>query len=429
MTAPNTVRGLLERVRRVGAVIADLGREGDESLRRDLMLFGSKMFLVAGVLWGCVYVLAGETAPGLIPLAYSLVSAVGVMYYRSTGRFAVFRASQLVLILLLPALLQLSLGGFVGSGAVILWGLISPFGALLFDDHRRAPGWFGAYLLLVILCGLIQPRLDVVNDLPITLIAVSFVANVGTVSAIAFLLLYGFVHQREAMVGLLRTEREKSEALLLNILPRSVAEVLRDAPRTIAEHVDEASVLFADMVGFTPLGERLSASAVVDLLNRVFSHFDRLVVESGVEKIRTVGDSYMAAAGVPVRRADHATVLADLGLAMHLFVESDPQCLRLGVRFRIGINSGPMVAGVIGLHKFTYDVWGDAVNTASRMESHAEPGTIQITADTYRLVRDEFECVPRGTVDVKGKGDMETWYVVRRWTESTDGVMRAGPAG
>jgi adenylate cyclase len=173
-------------------------------------------------------------------------------------------------------------------------------------------------------------------------------------------------------------------------------------------------VLFADVVDFTPRSEQLSPAEVVETLDRLFSHFDTLAERYGLEKIKTIGDAYMVAAGVPDPRSDHATVLARLALDMTASMAAGAAVGDLGLELRIGVNSGPVVAGVIGRKRFLYDLWGDAVNIASRMESQGTPGRIQITELTHELLGDEFECEPRGTVSVKGKGDMETWYLVGR---------------
>jgi guanylate cyclase len=166
------------------------------------------------------------------------------------------------------------------------------------------------------------------------------------------------------------------------------------------------------MVNFTPLSASMAPVEMVNLLNEVFSYFDSLVEKYDVEKIRTIGDSYMVAAGVPRVRLDHAQALARMALDIQAYIHNDPTCVEHKLDFRIGINSGPLIAGVIGRKKFIYDLWGDAVNTASRMESHSTPGKIQITRETYERIKDEFVCEPRGKIQVKGKGEMETWFLV-----------------
>jgi len=210
----------------------------------------------------------------------------------------------------------------------------------------------------------------------------------------------------------LDVEKAESERLLLNILPEAIAGRLKTDPGVIADQFDSASILFADIVGFTPLSQRLSAHEMVTWLNDVYSAFDSFVQRHGVEKIRTIGDNYMVASGVPTPRPDHAIAITSLALNMQDHIAGLPPIGEQLVEFRVGINSGPVVGGVIGTHKFQYDIWGDAVNTASRMESHGLPGHIQITADTYDLIKDDFVCESRGTVNIKGKGEMKTWLVV-----------------
>jgi len=213
------------------------------------------------------------------------------------------------------------------------------------------------------------------------------------------------------LMGELEAERSESERLLLNILPAPIAERLKTEPGVIADEFDSVSVLFADIVGFTPLTESLSAEHMVAWLNDVYSAVDTLVQAHGVEKIRTIGDGYMVAAGVPFPMDDHASALTRLALDMKTHFESLPPIEGHRVNFRIGINSGPVVGGVIGLHKFQYDIWGDTVNTAARMESHGVPGRIHISAATHDAIGEGFVCEPRGVIDVKGKGEMETWFV------------------
>jgi guanylate cyclase len=215
-----------------------------------------------------------------------------------------------------------------------------------------------------------------------------------------------FVRQRDRF-------QQESDDLLHNILPDEIATKLKTDHSMIADDFKAASVLFADVVGFTPMSSKMSPPELVGLLNSVFSTFDDFVRDLGLEKIKTVGDEYMVASGVPRPRADHAHAIAELALrirdhcAQHQFLGHDLQ-------LRIGINSGPVVAGIVGTHKFAYDLWGDVVNTASRMESHGLPGSIQISSATFDLIRDDFVCELRGTVEVKGQGDTETYFLLER---------------
>ena len=208
----------------------------------------------------------------------------------------------------------------------------------------------------------------------------------------------------------LRIEQEKSENLLLNILPKDIAELLKKKPDSIAEQYSEASILFADVVNFTPMSSQMTPIELVELLNQVFSQFDGLVEKYDLEKIKTIGDCYMVASGVPRPRQDHAQVIMCLALDMQEIVTKSDYFGRK-LTFRIGINSGPVVAGVIGRKKFIYDLWGDAVNTASRMESNGTGGLVQITKETYNLIHEDFVCEPRGVINVKGKGELPVWFV------------------
>ncbi len=209
----------------------------------------------------------------------------------------------------------------------------------------------------------------------------------------------------------LREEEQKSERLLLNVLPKEIAPDLKSGKLTIADRFEHTSILFADIVDFTALSARMAPEEMVELLNQIFSHFDSLVEKYDLEKIRTIGDNYMVASGVPRPRLDHAHAIARLALDIREYIQALPARNGQKIDFRVGINSGPVVAGVIGKHRFHYDLWGDPVNTASRMESHGVAGRIQISSATRELIKDRFECESRGKIAVKGKGEMETWFL------------------
>ncbi|MBC6452256.1 MAG: GAF domain-containing protein [Hormoscilla sp. SP5CHS1] len=219
---------------------------------------------------------------------------------------------------------------------------------------------------------------------------------------------------RHAVEQALRLEQEKSEQLLLNILPEPIAAKLKQSQEHIAENFEEVTIMFADIVGFTPLSARLEPIALVNLLNKIFSTFDALASELGLEKIKTIGDAYMVAAGLPIPKPDHAEAIADMALAMQTAVNNFQVEVDNSFQIRVGINSGVVVAGVIGIKKFIYDLWGDAVNVASRMESSGEPGRIQVTAATHKLLLDKYLFEERGKISVKGKGEMTTYWLIRK---------------
>lgn len=216
----------------------------------------------------------------------------------------------------------------------------------------------------------------------------------------------------QAYLKQLEEEQEKSERLLLNILPKPIADRLKQGQNVIADSFPEVTVLFADIVGFTHLSDLVSPTVLVELLNDIFSAFDRLVEQYDLEKIKTIGDSYMVAGGLPLPRADHAEAIAAMALDMQQEIAKFQTEYVDPFYMRIGIHTGPVVAGVIGHKKFTYDMWGDTVNIASRMELHGIAGRIQVTEAIYQRLQETFRFEPRGYIDVKGKGQMKTYFLV-----------------
>ena len=223
--------------------------------------------------------------------------------------------------------------------------------------------------------------------------------------------IYAFstIHNAEQQVA---REKEKTEKLLLNILPQGVAERFKNDQSFLAEGYSSVSVLFADIVRFTSFAEKIAPNDLVKFLNAVFSRFDALTEIFGLEKIKTIGDAYMVAGGVPTPSDDHTRRVCQMALKMQEVVQDIKIPGGEPLHIRIGISTGPVTAGVIGVKKFIYDLWGDTVNTASRMESHSEAGSIQITGEVYELIKNEFDCKPRGEIQVKGKGAMTTYFLI-----------------
>jgi adenylate cyclase len=397
------------------ARLARLGAdpEDDEELRqkKTLLVLLAVLILPVSAVWGTAYLALGSPV-GTVPYIYLAVSIGSLVVFARTRSFRLLLVTQLLDVLLTTTAGQMLVGGFLPSGGVGLWGILAPLGALVFLEVRRAMRWFGAFVLVFLLTGVAGEVLFRDADIPIWFTSTMLALNVTGAGAVAFTLLASFASQRNAALAALRVEQESSELLLMNILPGSIAQRLKAASQTIADHFDSASILFADVVDFTPFAQRLAPAEVVGILDQLFSHFDTLVERHGLEKIKTIGDCYMAAAGVPDPSPDHAHRAARLALDMREAVATPVVGDGSGLELRIGINSGPVVAGVIGSKRFLYDLWGDAVNTASRMESQSTSGEIQITRATYELLKDEFVCRRRGTVEVKGKGRMETWYLV-----------------
>ncbi len=216
----------------------------------------------------------------------------------------------------------------------------------------------------------------------------------------------------------IEAEQRRSEILLLNILPAAIAERLKRSPGVLADSFPEATVLFADLVAFTPIADRLPPGELVDLLNEVFSAFDQVAERHGLEKIKTMGDCYMVVGGLPVPRPDHAEAVAEAALDMQAALAELNVRRTLSLELRIGIHTGPVVAGVIGTRKFSYDLWGDTVNTASRMESQGVARCVQVSRATYTRLRDKYVLEARGMVDVKGKGEMDTFLLLGKRQEA-----------
>jgi adenylate cyclase len=273
--------------------------------------------------------------------------------------------------------------------------------------RERAVPLIAGMVAMVLLMVLLQPFASEFDpERPITAAAVLAAFHMSLVGLALSGLSY-IVH------GRLEETNRRADALLLNVLPESIAVRLKEEPSNIADSHAEVTVLFADIVDFTPLSAEMSAEEVVTLLNQVFSAFDDIVADMGLEKIKTIGDAYMVAGGLPEPRVDHAEAVADFALA----IRDRLNLSEFGghhLQMRIGINSGPVVSGVIGSRKFAYDLWGDVVNTASRMETEGIAGEIQISESTHELIKDQFKCEPRGNTLIKGKGEMPTFVLTSR---------------
>lgn len=289
---------------------------------------------------------------------------------------------------------------FIGFARIVLCGI---FVAIAAGLHILAHFWLPAQSTIIA----VEPWLADSTYI------VSVVAVFGLLFAIVF---YG-LRQTARAEAVAEREYARSEGLLVNILPSAIAERLKGGQESIiADNFASASILFVDLVGFTSRASHMPPSELIVFLNGVFSRFDTLVAKYGVEKIKTIGDAYMVAAGLPETRPDHADAAADLALDMLAAAADVRDPDGNPVAFRIGIGSGPVVAGVVGTRKFAYDVWGDTVNVAARMESQGEPGRIQISDDTHALLSERFHCEERGVIEVRGRGPLKTWFLVGRDT-------------
>ena len=378
--------------------------------------FKATHVLVSGVtapvvlVWSVVYAILGLRLAAAIPLLYAVLTVAGLIVMARTRRIELFRASQMTLWLVLPFLLQWSLGGFANGSAVGMWAIGAPLLASLVGAVPWL--WFLGFFGLSVLSGLIDHRLAAaVPVIPQGLIVALFVINFVGLVFVVYVSLGFFIRERERMRLALDVERKKSERLLLNILPEEVAERLKAGESVIADRVEGVTILFADLVDSTPLSERLTPVQLVEVLDSVFTAFDDLADALGLEKIKTVGDAYMVVGGLPTARPDHVEAVAEMALAMRDELAHHSVAGFGPLQMRYGIDTGTVVAGVIGRRKLSYDLWGDTVNTASRMESHGIPGQIQVTAAVYERLRETFRFESRGPIEVKGKGTMVTYLL------------------
>lgn len=338
------------------------------------------------------------------------VFAVALVLLRR-GRFGAASGIGVVEVLLHQILAVHYIGWLAGFQYYVL--AVAPLELLLGVRSRAVQSGVLALSLAVFLTlAALYQEGGQVYTLDPTFLRVYGLINVTVAFALPIAFAFFLRSATEVAEHALEAESRRSEALLNRVLPPTIVQRLREQEGSLAEGFDEASVLFTDIVGFTRFAERTPPHEVLAVLDAIFAAFDELVEARGLEKIKTIGDAYMVVAGAPTPRADHAVALAELALAMLEELQAHAHLVPGGLMMRIGIHSGPVVAGVIGRSKFAYDLWGDTVNTAARMESHSETGRIQCSEATAALLAGKIGTVERGVIDVKGKGLMRTFWVV-----------------
>ncbi len=396
----------------------------EDKLRKSLLIFACAFMNFAVVLWLAIYWMMGLNFSSNVPLAYQLVSIGSLVIYLKTKNFEVFRFVQLSLFLFAPFIMQWSIGSSVSSSGVMLWALLAPIGALVVSDWKESVPWFFAYIVMTIISGAFDYFLGTGNEgnLSMKTIGVFFALNFVAMSSIIYFLVRYFVVEMERIKTqldqqhqLLEQEQEKSERVLLNVLPSAIAERLKnDQGGLIADGYADVTVMFVDLVNFTQLTEMLAPTEMVGLLNDIFSGFDTLSEKYGVEKIKTLGDAYMVVGGFDGTRNTYTCDIADMAMEMRDFVANNPKFTKYHLSVHTGIATGPVVAGVIGTKRFIYDLWGDTVNIASRLTDEATFGVIQVDKMTYNRLRDSFAFEPRATVNIKGKGEMAMYRLTAR---------------
>jgi adenylate cyclase len=417
----------LERLRTAGINPQD---SDEERLNKSLLMFATGLVCVASMLWLVIYWSLGPKLSATLPFAFQVLLALNLVLYIRFGNFGLFRVTQLALFLFFPFVVQWSIGNFITSSGIALWGLLAPVGAILVIGVRESLAWFVAYIFFIALSGffdyyLVDFQSAQPQAIPLKTSMIFFALNFAAVSAIVFLLLRFSIQEKQKAQAklqeaheLLQVEQERSERLLLNILPGPIAERLKSSNQTIADGFADVTVMFADIVNFTQVAEGLSPNQVFSMLNRIFSSFDELAERFGLEKIKTIGDAYMVAGGLDKESEDYCAAIADMAQAMRDTLQRDFAVNSRHLEIRVGIGTGPVVAGVVGKKKFIYDLWGDTVNIASRITSEGGPGMIQVDATTFRRLRNQFDFDPPQTLHLKGKGNTSVYRLIGRRQES-----------
>jgi adenylate cyclase len=390
----------LSRVLDMGSDPAD---EPDLRIRKRAGVASALAFMAIAVAVGVADVALGLPVQAVLALVQFVAFGAALLMFRRSHRLAPLIVTMAGVGLAVLFLSLFPAGGLSWGAANLIWIILVPLGAVLFMGARAAAPALGAVVIVVVAAIVIDPLIQGSPPEPSMVRLVIIAISILGPAAIALGLVVFIDGER------VRAKAE-SEALLLNVLPRSIADRLKQGERVIADHYDEVTVLFSDLVDFTPFAARESPERVVALLNEIFSDFDSLAERFGLEKIKTIGDAYMVVAGAPEPRPDHAAVILEMALAMHEVAGSTEPSAGRQFHLRTGVASGPAVAGVIGHRKFSYDLWGDAVNMASRMESTATPGTIHVAASTWRLCGDRYLFTPR-EVEVKGLGAVRTYLL------------------
>lgn len=408
--SPSTAPAALKRLLHAGVVAQD-----PEELRlsKVLLNLGNLLFVLAVLLWLAVCRAVTPGFPVLATLAVAGLSLANLLLFAGHRGFAPYRFIQLALLLAFPAVALHDAAPLPGTSGLALWGLLAPATALLSGRAAGSTGWFAGFLLATALTAG-QPRPE---GEPAAFPAL----HIALVSSVLYLQLRHAQGRRsktrEKLADAhhqLRLEKERSERLLLNILPAPIAARLKDNAGTLADGHPEAVVMFADIVDYTRIASGMAPVAVFEMLNRIFCRFDELCETHGLERIKTIGDGYMVAGGLHAHPRQAHAAMAALALDMQAALRDHSFTDGLALQLRIGIATGPVVAGVVGRGRFIYDLWGDTVNIASRITSEGVPGMVQVDETTYRRLKERFDFLEPQTLYLKGKGNMVVYRAVGR---------------
>ena len=392
-------------------------------IHKTIVVFAMGLMTAGVMLWVGLYWLMGLQLSATLPFSYQVISVATLLAYIATRNFAFFQYAQLCLFLFFPFVVQLSIGNYISASGAVLWGILAPITAVVVLGARESVPWFAAQVTLMLICGYFDYELagTARSVIPEKTSAAFLALNFTAITAMVYLLLRYAANEKqryqarlEATNRALMAEQERSERLLLNILPGAVAARLKQEKGTIADGFADVTVMFADIVNFTSIAEGMSPNQIFTMLNRIFSEFDSLAEEHGLEKIKTIGDAYMIAGGLNKDSVNYTEGIANMALGMRKVLETDAFLLEKRLQIRIGIGTGPVVAGVVGKKKFIYDLWGDTVNLTSRITTEGVPGMIHTDATTYRRLRNAYEFESPQTIFAKGKGETMVYRLIGR---------------
>jgi adenylate cyclase len=384
--------------------IADEPEDSDDRrLRKRVIIVAAAVLTIAPL--QLPILAAGHPLSWVVAVTMPMIGVMNLVVLARTRRFDRFVVGLVVIVLVFPAFIEIALGGIGGASATMVFAFLGPVFALIGLGPHRALAWFVAFAAVLVGVVLLDPIVSrTIPPQPYPIRLLWYVANLLVPLGITFAVL----RYTDIRRGLAEA---RSQELLTNAIPSSIAARLRRGEERIAEHYPDISVLFADLAGFTPWTRATEPARVVTILDEVFTAFDRAAEVHGVEKIKTIGDAYMAAAGAPIGRADHAVAIIRLALDMQAILRDAFRRHDLPLRLRIGIASGPAIGGVIGQRRILFDLWGDTVNTAARMQSDGLPGRIQVSPATRDRAADAFAFSQRAEIDVKGIGPMVTYLL------------------
>lgn len=382
--------------------------EGDTdeiTFRKLLILLIASTLCVCGIVWTAMYYyIFGWGLIALLPFLFLIIVGTAIPVAHFARNYKILVYAFLLCITWITAFIQWSIGSLDQSGFVALWSFLGPIGATIFLSRKQAIVFMLMFVFIIVISAVFEPtllgyKISVSNSVR----TLFYIMNIGMASSVVFITSLWFVIT-------IQNEIKHSDTLLLNILPSEVAKELKQKGYAIPKHFDNVTVLFTDFVGFTLISEKLTPTELVEEINHCFTEFDSIIERNGLEKIKTIGDAYLAVCGLPLANKDHAKKTVQAGIEIIKFIKKREV---EGGRFkiRVGINSGSVVAGIVGVKKYAYDIWGDTVNLAARMEENSKNGKINISETTYELVKNDFNCIHRGKIDAKNKGEINMYFV------------------